>query len=91
MTQPKGSKKEGEEHKVYILYKALYGLCQAPRAWYARLSKSLAELGLMKCSFKHTIYIKHEGNEFLIVGVYVDNLLVMGTKMSRIYSSSRRK
>lgn len=29
VTQPRGFKKEGEEHKVYKLYKALYGLRQA--------------------------------------------------------------
>ena len=38
VSQPKGFVKEGMEHKVYKLYKALYGLCQAPRAWYSRLN-----------------------------------------------------
>lgn len=33
VSQPRGYEKEGEEHKVYKLFKILYGLHQAPRAW----------------------------------------------------------
>lgn len=84
VSQPRGFEKEGEERKVYKLIKALYGLKQAPRAWYARLNKCLTELGFTKCPFEHAVYIKHEGNEALIVGVYVDDLLVTGTSVAKI-------
>lgn len=33
--QPQGYEKKGQEHMVYQLHKALYGLRQAPRAWYS--------------------------------------------------------
>jgi hypothetical protein len=45
VSQPLGFIIKGEEHKVLRLIKALYGLRQAPRAWYAKLDASLAELG----------------------------------------------
>lgn len=45
MTQPIGFEKKNEEHKVYSLLKALYGLCQLPTAWYLRLNKYLRSLG----------------------------------------------
>ena len=35
--QPQGFEVEGKENNVYKLKKALYGLNQAPRAWYARI------------------------------------------------------
>ena len=84
VTQPRGFEKEGEEHKVYKLSKALYGLRQAPRAWYARLSIYLVKLGFTKCPFEHAVYMKHENNEVLIVGVYVDDLLITGTNLNDI-------
>lgn len=70
VAQPEGYVKENKEHMVYRLVKALYGLRQAPRAWYAKLSKCLEQLGFTKCPYEHAIYTKREGNEALIVGIY---------------------
>lgn len=84
MTQPVGFEKKGEEHKVYKLLKALYGLRQAPRAWYSRLIKCLRSLGFSKCPYCHAVYIKWEGHECLIVAVYVDDLLVTGSSIGNI-------
>nr|GFC62158.1 retrovirus-related Pol polyprotein from transposon TNT 1-94 [Tanacetum cinerariifolium] len=41
VTQPKGFEDSHNPKHVYIVVKALYGLHQAPRAWYARLSTFL--------------------------------------------------
>lgn len=82
--QPEGFEKKGEKHKVYKLLKALYGLLQAPRAWYTRLRKCLENLGFEKCPYEHAVYVKREGNECLIIGVYVDDLLVTGTSVENI-------
>ena len=49
VSQPEGFVQESQRHKVYRLLKALYGLRQAPRAWYARLNKCLRDF---------TIYLK---------------------------------
>lgn len=87
--QPDGFVKEGQEHLVYKLIKALYGLRQAPRAWYAKLSKCLERLGFVKCPFEHAVYTKREGNEALVIGVYVDDLLITGTHVSVINKFKR--
>lgn len=84
VSQPKGYAKEGREHMVYRLLKALYGLRQAPRAWYARLNQYLLKLGFVKCPFEHAVYLKHDGADSLIVGVCVDDLIVTGTNVSDI-------
>lgn len=84
VTQPEGFVKKNKERFVYKLVKALYGLRQAPRAWYARLSKYLESLGFVKCPYEHAVYTKREGGEVLIIGVYVDDLLVTGTSTSII-------
>ena len=61
--------------------KALYGLRQAPRAWYAKLNKCLESLGFVRCPYEHAVFTKRVGKESLIVGVYVDDLLVTGTNV----------
>ncbi|KAL8107456.1 hypothetical protein AgCh_024022 [Apium graveolens] len=76
--QPEGFVKETGKHLVYKLRKALYGLKQVPRAWYARLNKYLESLGFEKCPHEHAVYTKREGDEALVIGVYVDDLLITG-------------
>ena len=41
-------------------------------------------MGFEKCPYEHDVYAKREGNESLIVGVYVDDLLVTGSKIANI-------
>ncbi|KAL8119157.1 hypothetical protein AgCh_016606 [Apium graveolens] len=84
ISQPKNFVDEKQSHKVYRLLKALYGLRQAPRAWYARLNRCLKELGISKCPYEHAIYTRRESNEFLIIAIYVDDLLVTGSSMENI-------
>lgn len=84
VNQPEGYVMEGQEKKVYKLFKALYGLRQAPRAWYAKLNKCLEKLGFVKFPFEHAVYIRREGTESLIIGVYVDDLLITGTSVTSI-------
>lgn len=84
VVQPEGFLKRGQEYKVYKLIKALYGLRQAPRAWYARLSRCLEELGFIRCPYEHAVYTRREGKEVLVVAVYVDDLLITGTNVDNI-------
>lgn len=65
--------------KVLKLYKALlYGLKQAPRAWNSRLDLELIQLGFSKCKVEHAVYRKGAGESLLVVGVYVDDLIICG-------------
>lgn len=76
--QPAGFEKKGSEHKVLKLKKALYGLRQAPRAWNAKLDSSLLSLGFQKSTAEHGVYVRGKGAARLIVGVYVDDLIITG-------------
>lgn len=78
VTQPPGFVRDGHEHKVLRLHKALYGLRQAPRAWYAKLDDTLLSLGFQKNKSEHAVYTRGSGNERLLLGVYVDDLIVTG-------------
>ncbi|KAG8486018.1 hypothetical protein CXB51_019401 [Gossypium anomalum] len=79
--QPDGFQVKGQEDKVYRLKKALYGLKQAPRAWYDRVDAYLSKLGFKKSLSEPTLYVKKSKDEtLLIVSIYVDDLLVTGSK-----------
>jgi hypothetical protein len=75
VTQPEGFIKEGNETKVYKLKKALYGLKQAPRAWYSKIDGYFQEKGYMRSENEPTLYVKKEGNDFIIVCLYVDDII----------------
>lgn len=84
VVQPHGFVHDGQESKVLRLHKDLYGLRQAPHAWNAKLDSSLAALGFVKCPSKHTVYTRSTVGSRLLVGVYVDDLIVTGASPTAI-------
>jgi hypothetical protein len=78
VSQPPGFIVKGQEQNVYKLHKALYGLRQAPKAWNSKLDTVLYELGFSKCKTEYELYIQVKNKKRLIVGVYVDDLIIMG-------------
>jgi hypothetical protein len=76
--QPPGFVAEESEKKVLWLHKALYGLRQAPRAWNSKLDVVLQELGFSRCKSEHGLYTRMKNRMRLVVGVYVDDLIIMG-------------
>nr|GEU81234.1 putative ribonuclease H-like domain-containing protein [Tanacetum cinerariifolium] len=61
--------------KVYKVVKALYGLHQAPRAWYETLANYLLENGFQRGKIDQTLFIKKQKGDILLVQVYVDDLI----------------
>ncbi|KAH9681306.1 hypothetical protein KPL71_026926 [Citrus sinensis] len=82
--QPKGYEVKGEENKVYRLRKALYGLKQAPRAWNSRIDRYFVKNGFDRSSSEPSLYVKKEGTDFLIVCLYVDDLIYCGTSLKMV-------
>jgi hypothetical protein len=59
--QPPGFIVAGQENMVLRLDKALYGLRQAPRAWNAKLDRTLGELGFSHSESEHAVYARGRG------------------------------
>jgi hypothetical protein len=79
-----GSSSPAKEGKLLRLVNALNGLRQASRAWYAKLDASLASFGF-RCSInEHAMYTQGKGIHRLIVGVYVDDLVITGGDVAEI-------
>ncbi|GJU80141.1 putative ribonuclease H-like domain-containing protein [Tanacetum coccineum] len=68
--------------KVYKVEKSLYGLYQAPRAWYETLSTYLIENGFRRGTIDKTLFIKKDKGDILLVQVYVDDIIFGSTKKS---------
>ncbi|KAG6504883.1 hypothetical protein ZIOFF_037231 [Zingiber officinale] len=49
-----------------------------------RLNRSLVELDFKKCIQEHAVYTRGEGEASILVGVYVDDLIVIGSSTGRI-------
>ncbi|GJV29575.1 putative ribonuclease H-like domain-containing protein [Tanacetum coccineum] len=82
VSQPPGFVDPDHPKKVYKVVKALYGLHQAPRAWYATLSTFLEEHGYRRGSIDKTLFIKKNKKDIMLVQVYVDDIIFGSTKKS---------
>ncbi|GKB16626.1 putative ribonuclease H-like domain-containing protein [Tanacetum coccineum] len=78
--QPPGFEDPQFPDKVYKVEKALYGLHQAPRAWYETLSTYLLENGYRIGTIDKTLFIKKDRGDILLVQVYVDDIIFGSTK-----------
>ncbi|GJR88848.1 putative ribonuclease H-like domain-containing protein [Tanacetum coccineum] len=67
-------------NKVYKVEKALYGLHQAPRAWYETLSTYLLENRFRRGTIDKTLFIKKDKSDILLVQVNVDDIIFGSTK-----------
>ncbi|KAJ9538252.1 hypothetical protein OSB04_030985 [Centaurea solstitialis] len=91
--QPPGFEDPKFPDKVYKLRKALYGLHQAPRAWYDTLSTYLLENQFERGVIDKTLFIKKNGSDLLLVQIYVDDIIFGSTKgeMCKDFEDSMHK
>ncbi|GJY85245.1 putative ribonuclease H-like domain-containing protein [Tanacetum coccineum] len=82
VSQPPGFIDPKYPKKVYKVVKALYGLHQAPRAWYATLSTFLLKNGYRRGTIDKTLFIKKDKHDIILVQVYVDDIIFGSTKRS---------
>ncbi|GJX83728.1 putative ribonuclease H-like domain-containing protein [Tanacetum coccineum] len=66
--QPLGFEDPDFPEKVYKVEKALYGLHQAPRAWYETLSTYLLDNGFQRGKIDKTLFIRRDKDDILSMG-----------------------
>ena len=67
------------------LKKSLYGLKQAPRQWYKKFEYFIEEQGYQKTTSDHSVFVqKFSDDDFVILLLYVDDVLIVGRNVSRI-------
>ncbi|CAN1268353.1 Retrovirus-related Pol polyprotein from transposon TNT 1-94 [Linum perenne] len=69
---------------VCKLNKSLYGLKQASRQWNFKLTEFLLQSGYIQSKCDYSVFTKTSNDLFLIVLVYVDDIIIMGNNESEI-------
>ena len=77
ITPPKEFRKEGV---LWKLKKVVYGLTDASRSWYLKISQVLEDLGMKVCELDKAVFRYGNGSLEGIIMVHVDDLLYSGTK-----------
>ncbi|GKD50355.1 putative ribonuclease H-like domain-containing protein, partial [Tanacetum coccineum] len=78
--QPPGFEDPEFPDIVYKVEKSLYGLHQAPRAWYETLSTYLFDNRFQRGQIDKTLFIKRVKSDILLVQLYVDDIIFGSTK-----------
>jgi hypothetical protein len=83
--QPLGFESPKYPDRVYKLSKVLYGLKQAPWGWYARFKRFLLEHGYVMGTVNKTLFTLNCGTDFLLVQIYVDDIIFGGSSHTLVY------
>jgi ATP-binding cassette subfamily B (MDR/TAP) protein 1 len=85
MEQPEGFKVKGKENLVCQLKKSLYGLKQALRQWYKKFDSFMIDHGCRRTNSDHCVFVKRfDDGEFIILLLYVDDMLIVGQNNEKI-------
>jgi len=84
MAQPRGFEVQGKENLVCKLHKSLYGLKQAPRQWYKKFNEFMRNSRFHKSEKDHCCYVKKYVNNYIILSLYVNGILIVGANMAEI-------
>ena len=71
----------GFPHRVYRLWRALSGLKQAPRAWFAKFSSIISQHGFSCNSFDTALFLRRFDYCITILLLYVDDMIITGDEM----------
>ena len=88
MEQPPGYIAQAESSKVCFLRRAIYGLKQSPRAWFAKFSGLLFAFGFTSCAGDPTVLTKKSKGGLVILAVYVDDIILTGSNDTGILATN---
>ena len=84
MIQPEGFTIQGQENLVCKLRKSMYGLKQVPRQWYKKFDSFMHRIRFKRCEADHCCYVKSFDNSYIILLLYVDDMLIAGSSIKEI-------
>lgn len=84
MKQPAGFVEKTRPDHVCLLHKAIYGLKQAPQAWFDKFSSYLLEFGFV-CSIKDpSLFVYSQNKGVIMLLLYVDDMVITGNNSKTV-------
>ena len=84
MEQPEGMKEPGKESWVCYMHKTLYGLMQAACAWNLCLHRAMIDIGYVRITANHCIYMCKTAKGSSIMAICVDNMGAAASNMAEM-------
>eukprot|EP00253_Pinus_taeda_P025925 PITA_25925 len=69
---------------VCKLRKSLYGLRQSPKQWYKKFDFFMVSQNFVRSEYDHCVYFKSFNGIFIILALYVDDMLIASKSMEEI-------
>ena len=85
MDQPQGFETTSKRNLVCRLKKSIYGLKQASRQWYLKFNDTVLSYGFVEKTVDRCIYMKVVGSKFIILVLYVDDILLAASDRGLLY------
>lgn len=89
MKQPPGFAEKGKEQWVCRLKKAIYGLHQAPRAFYSHITKVLCQAGFKSIHGDPSIFVRLQDGHVCLIGLYVDDAIIASSSASQLQATQQ--
>uniref|UniRef100_A0A2N9FD48 Integrase catalytic domain-containing protein n=1 Tax=Fagus sylvatica TaxID=28930 RepID=A0A2N9FD48_FAGSY len=82
--QPPGFVDTASPSHVCFLHKSIYGLRQAPRAWFEKFSSHLLTIGFIASQADPSLFLYKHGSTVLFLLLYVDDIIITGNAPTAI-------
>ncbi|RVW97188.1 Retrovirus-related Pol polyprotein from transposon TNT 1-94 [Vitis vinifera] len=89
MVQPENFESKDSKQLVCRLKRSIYGLKQASRQWYRKFDQVITSFGFKENTVDQCIYLKFSGSKFIILVLYVDDILLASSDVRLLHETKR--
>ncbi|RVW94847.1 Retrovirus-related Pol polyprotein from transposon TNT 1-94 [Vitis vinifera] len=89
MVQPENFESNDSKQLVCRLKRSIYGLKQASRQWYRKFDQVITSFGFKENTVDQCIYLKFSGSKFIILVLYVDDILLASSDVGLLHETKR--